>query len=211
MKNVSFDGIPASNWGLYLSAPNIEKPTPKTVYIDIPFGDGALDLSESSGEVRYNDRKVGMSLQGVMTSAQLETLATTVANTLLGKKVKIKFDNDPNYYYWGRVSNVAYQKAGGIGEIVVEAICDPYKYKNAVTEQVEVVTTTKAVTLMNVRKTAYPKITTTAAFSIIKDGVTYSYGIVTDFQTTIPLYAGSNALTVNGTGTITFDWQEGAL
>jgi len=210
MDNVSFDGMPVSNWGLYLSSFSIEKPAPKTVYVDIPFGDGALDLSEASGEIRYNTRRVKMSLQGIMTTTQLEALATTVANTIHGQKVKIKFDKDPNYYYYGRVY-VSYQKAGPIGEIVVEAICDPYKYKNAITTKVEAVTTSKAITITNDRKTVFPTITTTAAFSIVKDGVTYSYGIVTDLQTTIPLYEGSNSLTATGTGTVTFKFQEGAL
>ena len=210
MDNVSFDGLPVSNWGLYLSSFSIEKPLPKTVFIDIPFGDGALDLSEASGEIRYNTRRLKMSLQSVLSTAELETLSTKVANAIHGNRVKIRFDQDPNFYYLGRVS-VSYQKAGAIGEIIVEAICDAYKYKTEVTEQLEEVTTTKAVTLYNLRKTAYPKITTTAAFSIVKDGVTYSYGIVTDYQTTIPLYAGANALILNGSGTIIFDWQEGAL
>lgn len=210
MDNVSFDGMPIANFGLYLSSFSIEKPAAKTAFVDIPFGDGALDLSEASGEVRYNVRKVRMLFKGVMTTAELEILATTFANTYHGKKVKIKFDKDPDYYYWGRL-NVSYQKAGPIGEIDVEATCDPYKYKTAVTTQVEAVTTTKEVTINNLRQTAFPKITTTAEMSVIKDGVTYSYGIVTDFQTTIPLYAGANALTINGTGTITFNWQEGAL
>lgn len=210
MDNVSFDGMPIANFGLYLSTFSIEKPAAKTAFVDIPFGDGALDLSEASGEIRYNVRKVRMSLQGIMTTAELETLATDFANTYHGKKVKIKFDKDSNYYYWGRL-NVSYQKAGPIGEIVVDAICDPYKYKNDVTTQEEAVTTTKAVTINNLRQTAFPKITTTAAMSVVKDGVTYSYGIVTDFQTVIPLHAGANALTINGTGTITFAWQEGAL
>jgi phage-related protein len=210
MDTVSFDGFPISSLGLYLSSFSIEKPAPKTIYVDIPFGDGALDLSEASGEIRYSARRVKMSLQGVMTTAELEILSTTVANMIHGSKVKIQFDKDPLYYYLGRAS-VSYQKLGAIGEIGVEAICDAYKYKNEVTRQIEAVSTSKSVTLNNLRKTAYPKITTTAPFDITKDGATYSYGVVTDFATTIPLYAGANELTLTGTGTITFDWQEGAL
>ncbi len=210
MDGVSFNGIAVSNWGLYLSSCSIEKPTPKTSYIDIPFGDGSADLSEASGEVKFGMRKVSMILQGVMTTSELESLSSVIAGLLHGQKVKIKFDKDPSYYYYGRVS-VSYLKAKAIGEIVIEAVCEPYKYKNLLTEQVEVVTTSKVVILHNDRKTAYPKITATASFSIAKDGITYSYGVVSDLQTTIPLFEGSNELTITGTGTITFGWQEGAL
>lgn len=210
MDNVSFNGIPASNWGLYLSSYSVEKPSAKVSLIDIPFGDGALDLSEASGEVKYNMRKVTLVLQGVMTTAQMETLATTISNLLHGKKIQIKLDKDPNYYYYGRV-NVTYRKIGPAAEIVVDALCDPYKYKNSVTTQNFSVTGSLAITLTNGRKKAYPRITTTASFTVTKDGVNYSYGTVSDQQTTIPLIEGNNSLTLTGTGSVTFVWQEGAL
>lgn len=210
MDGVTFNTTHSSTWGLYLSSTDIEKPTPKTSYVDIPFGDGSADLSEASGEVKYAMRKVNMKLQYVSTTALFETKLTAFANELQGQKVKIIFDKDPTYYYYGRL-NISYSKKGVIGEVVVEAICDPYKYKLAVTEQTESITTSGTVTIHNDRKKAYPKITTTAAFSIVKDGVTYSYGTVTDLQTTIPLYEGNNVLVCTGTGTITFKWQEGAL
>lgn len=210
LDGVTIDGTHSSNWGLQLASYSIEKPAPKMTYIPIPFGDGSADLSEASGEVKFEMRKVSIILQGVMTTAQFEILATSLANSLNGKKVKITFDKDPNYYYYGRLS-IAYQKQKSVGEIAITAICEPYKYKLLPTQQVEAVTASKVVSITNDRKTAFPKITTTAAFSIVKDGVTYSYGIVSSLQTVIPLYEGSNTMTLTGTGTVTFDWQEGAL
>lgn len=211
MFGVSFDGTSINTWGLYLSSFGIEKPAPKTSYIDIPFADGSADLSMASGEIKFAMRKVGMSLQKIMTRAETEALATTISNELNGKKVRITFDQDPNYYYYGRINNVSYKQNLTIGEIVVDAICEPYKYKHALTTREEVITTSKTVVITNDRKRAFPKITTTAAFSIVKDGVTYSYGTVSAMQTIIPLLEGSNTLEITGTGTITFEWQEGAL
>lgn len=210
MDGVTFNTTHSSTYGIYLSSVEIEKPMPKTSYISIPYGDGDADLTEAYGEVKYNMRKIKMTFQYPSSTLLFETLMTTFANAWQGKKVKITFDKDPNYYYWGRL-NIGYGKKDIIGEISVEAYCEPYKYKLAVTSQTEAVTTSKAVTITNDRMRAYPLITTDASFSIVKDGVTYSYGTVTDYQTTIPLNEGSNSLTVTGTGNITFEWQEGAL
>lgn len=206
---VTFNNTHTSTWGLILTSTKIEKPAPKTSFIDIPFGDGSADLSEASGEVKYQMRQVVMEFK-ITDLTAYEALLTSIANEIHGQKVKITLDKDPTYYYYGRVS-VEYNKDTTIGTIVVTALCDPYKYKTAVTSQEEAITTSKSVTIHNDRKKAYPKITTTASFSIVKDGVTYSYGTVTDLQTTIPLLEGDNTLACTGTGTITFEWQEGAL
>ena len=41
---------------LILSAVDIEPAKPKTTYVDVPGGDGSLDLTEALGEVKYYDR-----------------------------------------------------------------------------------------------------------------------------------------------------------
>lgn len=206
---VTINDVNALTWGLILVSTEIDKPAPKTYFIDIPFGDGAADLSVASGEVKYGMRNVVMKFK-TFESATLETVMTTVANAIHGQKVRIKFDKDAGYYYYGRAV-VEYEKNGHLGEVTISALCEPYKYKNSLTTQEEVISSSKTVVLVNDRKRAFPKITTTAAFSIVKDGVTYSYGTVTDLQTTIPLLEGDNTLEITGTGTITFEWQEGAL
>ena len=46
-------------WGLMLISITIGLPEPKTVLIDIPGGDGVLDLSESlTGRMQYGTRKL---------------------------------------------------------------------------------------------------------------------------------------------------------
>jgi len=136
MDGVTLNGIHCSTWGLILSTVSIEKPTPKTSYIDIPFGDGSIDISEAAGEVKYQDRKITMSLQKFVESkAELETLSAEIAGKLQGKKVKINFDSDPDYYYYGRPIITSYQKTNPLAEIIIEALCEPYKYKNDITEK----------------------------------------------------------------------------
>ena len=98
-----------------------------------------------------------------------------------------------------------------MGEILLEALCEPYKYKTLPTTQSINVAGSQVVNLLNDRMRAFPKITTTAPFTVTHDGITYSFGTITDQQSVIPLIEGANEMTLTGTGTITFEWQEGAL
>ena len=58
MNEVFFDGMASfSDWGLYLTSLTIDAPKPKEIYVEIPNGDGALDLTEAlTGEVHYESR-----------------------------------------------------------------------------------------------------------------------------------------------------------
>ena len=48
MNEVFFDGMASfSDWGLYLTSLTIDAPKPKDIYVEIPNGDGALDLTEA--------------------------------------------------------------------------------------------------------------------------------------------------------------------
>jgi phage-related protein len=206
---ITFNDINAKVWGLILESTEIEKPEPKTNYINIPYGDGSADLSEALGEIKYADRKMELKFK-TLNKDTLETVMTSFAGAVHGKVATVAFAKDPGYYYRGRAA-VSYSKGEVFGNVQVSLLCEPYKYKTQLTEQSESITTSAAVTLVNDRKTAYPRITTTAAMTIEKDGVIYSYDAVSDQQTAIPLYEGENELTITGTGDITFTWQEGAL
>lgn len=57
MKGVSFGDFHSyRDFSLILSQKTIGTPSPKTEAIDIPGGDGVLDLTEFFGEVKYNNR-----------------------------------------------------------------------------------------------------------------------------------------------------------
>lgn len=210
MDGVKFNEDHSSTWGLFLNSTDISKPKPKMNYVDIPYGDGSADLTEAMGEIKYSMRGITLTFLYPSSTVNFEALATTLTNLLQGKKVKITLDKDPNYYYYGRCE-IDYKKSDILGTIVINAVCDPYKYKVAVTTETYAVTTTRDVVITNGRMTAYPLITTSAAFNITVDGTVYSYAAVTDYQTAIPFLEGDTPVTMAGTGNVTFTWQEGAL
>ena len=45
------------DWGLKLLSVYIPMPTPKTQLVDIPGGDGNIDLTEINGRPAYSDRQ----------------------------------------------------------------------------------------------------------------------------------------------------------
>ena len=57
MKGIQFNDIHSYyDLNLILSVVNIPPAQPKTNYVDLPGGEGSLDLTEALGEVKYNDR-----------------------------------------------------------------------------------------------------------------------------------------------------------
>lgn len=105
-----------NNWHLIpTSRPVFNPPEVKTQYVDIPGGNGVLDLTESlNGRVKYGQRKGSMEFvvytdskynnQGDLRDAygQWQDRYMTIANYLHGKKLKAILEDDPYWYYEGR-------------------------------------------------------------------------------------------------------------
>ena len=211
MNGVSFNQIHSSRQlGIILGNPEIERPKGKLSYLEIPGKDGALDLSEAFGELRFHQRKVILPFKLRADPNEAEQKISEVSNLLSGKKLKITLDKDPQYYYLGRLE-VEGKYQHPVCQIIVTALCDPYKYKREVTEETFTVNGSLEINLPNDRMTTYPALTTTQSMLITKDDVTYSYGAVSNFITQIPLVFGDNLLTITGNGIVTFAYQEGSL
>lgn len=111
----------------------LNPPEPKTYYVDIPGGNGVIDLSETvGGDVAYNNREQEFTFKLIYPDA-FETTKTALSNFLHGKRYEYKITMDPDYVYRGRFSVSSYSHealaAGILGEIVISISADPYKYK----------------------------------------------------------------------------------
>jgi len=211
MNGVSFDELHSyRQLGMILGNPDIERPKARLSYLEIPGRDGALDLSEALGELRFEQRKITMPFKYIGTPAQAEEKISEIQNLLSGKKMKISFDRDMGFYFYGRLL-VEGKAQHPISQITITAYSEPYKYKRDVTEVSFDVTGSLEVILSNDRMTTYPVVTTTNPFLITKDETTYSYGAVSNLKATIPLTYGDNMLILTGIGTVNFRYQEGSL
>lgn len=116
-------------WGLKLTKILIGLPEPKTVLIDIPGGDGVLDLSESlTGKMQYGTRKLEFSFNAEDCNyADWEDLISNVSGKIHGRRLKIILDDDPCYCYDGTIE-VSTTKSNDVNaEVIVTATCQPYK------------------------------------------------------------------------------------
>jgi hypothetical protein len=57
------------------------------------------------------------------------SLFSRVQNALHGKKMSIILDDDPDWYYIGRISVSEWKADRNIGKLTIDCDCEPYKYK----------------------------------------------------------------------------------
>lgn len=188
--------------------------TPKINLLDIEGMDGSLDLTEANGEVKYYDRELKFTFT-VFPGDEMtfEERQTFVSNALNGRRCKITFDKDPDYYFIGRCTVNEYLCDKRLCQIVITATVAPYKLLQQETvESFELTSTKQTIILMNKRKAVVPIISCTGN-AVISFGSIVNYALkpgehkILDFQ----LKEGGNLVTVSGTGTIEFRYQEGDL
>ena len=211
MSGVKFDNV-HSYFDLNLVLAPFEMPpaTAKTNYIDIPGGDGSLDLTEALGEVKYNDRKGKMTFT-VLPTDKFETKKTQISNLLNGKKCRIILDKDPEYYWDARCTVDEYKSDKNLHQIVVGFVVAPYKLRVNETKVIVPPGTNIIRTLTNSRKSVIPTITCYAETKISFSGNAYTFNSGQHRNAGIMLLEGSNSVVVTSTDTVIFTYQEGAL
>lgn len=199
------------DFGLILSSKVIGAPSPKTELIDIPGGDGVLDLTEFFGEVKYNNRTLTFEFSTIVPQSEFMTLFSRVQNALHGQKMQITLDEDPEWYYIGRLSVSEWKAEKRIGKLTVECDCEPFKYR-LTSKTVDLGTEQEAtVTFHNTRKPAIPTMYVHGDVTVESPStfITLSEGkqILPEFV----FHKGENALTFKGNGVVVVEWKEGGL
>lgn len=199
---------------LILASKEIGAPTVKTMKIDVAGADGSLDLTDYFGEPKYGNVIHKFQFSTIGSQSEFPATFSAVKNALHGKKMRVILDDDSHFFYVGRLDVSSFTSSKGIGKINIEADCDPYKYKAAKTVVSRAVNGTDTIVLTNSRKRAVPEVVIEAESSL---NIVYQVGNVWDLGSgsyTLPeleLVEGENAVTVTGTGNITFTWQEAGL
>ncbi|MGN0612442.1 MAG: dockerin type I domain-containing protein [Porcipelethomonas sp.] len=132
IKGVTFGDIHSGSFGAYLSKVTIETPEVKEYKIDIPGGDGEIDMTEYFGGVRYRNRRLSFVFTLPQRNSQLLSDYSAMTAALHGKHFdSIILDDDPEYHYVGRVKVGSLQK-GAVSKVTVECDCEPFKYQNVI-------------------------------------------------------------------------------
>lgn len=116
----------------------LSPPEPKTYTVDIPGGDGAIDLTQSlTGDVAYKNRQQTFPFM-VVNPDSFERVKTDVSNFLHGKEFDYQITMDPGYTYHGRFtvneySHALYAYPGLVGTFTISVDAEPYKLKGHMT------------------------------------------------------------------------------
>jgi len=194
----------------------VEAPAePKTNFVNVPGTDGSKDLStQPAGRVVYKDRKITWTF-ALYPGDNWAEKKHQVSNALNGRRCRITFDDDPDYYYNGRLTVKSYALDRTLRQITVEATCAPYMLKQAETViNASISTTERSITVKNEFKPALPRITVAADTIIGWNGDTFTLTAGEHVLLDIQFPAGTSTLTaktVSGTGSISIAYQEGTL
>lgn len=215
-KGTYFGGLHSNRaLGLIQQRVEVQPAQPKLNIIDIPGADGSKDLSaQPGGRIVFADREIVWTF-ALYPGANWYAKQREVSNAINGLAAHITLDDDPGYYYVGRISVESYNRDQTLRQITVRAICRPYKLKQEETTVTVALTTAfKTIDLASDRKPVVPTITVTAETTLEWDGNAYTINAGTHKILDIQLHEGDNQLrakVTSGTGSITITYQEGAL
>ena len=201
-----------ADYGLIVAPYSIPMPELQTNFVEIPGRDGALDLSEAFGAVRYADRIIQMTLYA---RAPFDTLISAFATDIHGRRMNVIFDRDPTYYYDARITIEDVERHWGYCELSLECRTKPYKLEQFETAITVLPAGTAIVTLTNTRMPVVPSITVSAemAIAFTISGKNYSVTLPAGTHTipSLMLMEDETEIGITGTGSITFTYRKGAL
>lgn len=117
------------DWGLILKEhPIVSPPEPKKKIVEIPAADGHIDLSEAlTGRIHYQCREITCRFTMAGQRERWPLLYSDILNYLHGKRLEIRLDNDPDYFYTGRVEISEWEPGENVAEVTILATVAPYK------------------------------------------------------------------------------------
>lgn len=112
------------------NACSISEPEMNEEYISVKGRNGLLDISEAlTGKATYKSRKIAIQLAGIDDETDWDSNISALRNIFDGKLVKIIFDNDRAYFWYGRCHITGFEREGTCGKFTFELPnADPYKY-----------------------------------------------------------------------------------
>ena len=201
-----------ADYGLIVAPYAISMPEPQTNFVEIPGRDGALDLSEAFGTIRYADRIIPLTLYA---RAPFDALISAFAADVHGRRMNMIFDRDPTFYYDARMTIEDVERHWGFFELSLECRVKPYKLEHFETAITVLPTGNATVTLTNSRMPVVPTITTSAEMTLTFTiaGVVYTIHLATGSHVvpSLVLMEGETEIDISGTGSITFTYRKGAL
>nr|DAI45349.1 MAG TPA: distal tail protein [Caudoviricetes sp.] len=205
------------------SRPFFTPPKVKTNTVDIPGGDGVIDLTEVlAGRPTFNNRSGSWNFYVDSDYKPWFSLYSEIMTYLHGQKMRAVLEDDPLYYYEGRFSVNTWKTEQNWSQITINYDVEPFKYEivggsawiwDTFNFKTGEITTLDAIEV-NGTRTLYvdgvafvitPVIIASAAMSMEYEGETYQLRIGRNIPSGLTLHTGTNKFIFNGNGTITLE------
>lgn len=214
MKGISFDGLHSyRDFSLVLAPKAIGSPQVKRYQIEVPGADGTLDLTDFFGEPKFENVTHTFEFSLPVPQTELLSMYSSIKNAIHGKRMRIILDDDPLFYHVGRCSVSELTQEKTIGKLSIECDCEPYKYRTQKTVFKIDVDGTFETSIPNSRKRVVPEVqvVTDGSIRIVYQNNIWDLGSGSYTLPELELVEGNNPVSVTGTGSVVFTYQEGAL
>lgn len=147
------------NWGLVMTKKVIEFPQVQTESVTIPGNDGLMDLSTAltDGDIKYKNRKITIDFTLINEWGQLMKPLAEIADAVHGQALPIIFDEDPEFYYFGRCTMGKPMIDNVIAKFSITVDAAPYKLRNLETVVLTPVDGVTIASYANMRKWVTPR------------------------------------------------------
>lgn len=204
---------------ILLDGYELEPPSPKTYTVDIPGGDGVIDLTDTlTGNVAYNNRTQKfsfalMNMKGAndVSIQEFERQKTEIMNFLHGKAFDYQMTMDPDYTYHGRFTVRSHAQSmysnGRLGAIEIAIDAEPYKLKENCTYKLNA-TGGKLFRLESGRKPVHPTLECTEPCQVTWDGNQFTVPSGTYRLNDVTFQDGWNEIYINSHKFWNITWGE---
>ena len=175
--------------------------------------DGVIDLTYVLSEQKtYDNRTASMTFEILFRKgADPWDIHERIANDIHGNEMDIRLSFYPGWHLEGNVSVDGMSMNDGTAAFNVTCDCNPYFIKNSLTRATYAVSGTMDAYIRNATRWTIPSTEVTGTVSVKTDDAAVSLSTGKGRNAAIVLKSGINKITLGGSGTITFEYQEARL
>lgn len=218
------------DFGLYpKSKMVVNPPDVREVYVEVAGADGDLDITEAlTGRANYESRE-GKFEFTVTDRTKWDAVYSALMNEIHGRKMRVILDEDPYYYYYGRVKVDSFKTNKHTATITVEGYFEPYKksltansemwlwdpfnFETGVARDYAnlVVDGTLTTTVVGSRMPVTPVIEVSSNMTLTYGGTTYQLSTGRNRIAGMVLADQEYTFTFTGNGSVSIDFEIGSL
>lgn len=201
------------DYGVIMTSFDIGMPSQKRSSIEVPGMDGVIDLTYAlSNQKIYENRPVSMTFEILYRNgADPWDIHERIANDIHGNEMDIFLSFYPGWHLEGNVSVDGMGMNDGTATFKVTCDCNPYFIKNSLTRATYAVSGAMDVYIRNATRWTIPSTEVAGNVSVKTDDAAVSLSTGKGRNAAIVLKSGMNRITLGGSGTITFEYQEERL